>query len=262
MAKASKVRIRAQTTLMLAFLVCFNGWECAWGAQSDPTDSAPNLVRQIGEDFKNVFTTKENLVIVGAGLAAAGGASFFDDRIASSRLNSELNGGTTLDGVFESGEILGGGLLQAGGAFAAYGLGKLSSRSGVEDLGRDLVRAQLVTQSLTFAIKVAVARERPDGSNKKSFPSGHSSGAFATATVLERRYGWKTGVASYAIASYIAASRMNEAKHHLSDVLFGAAVGIMAGRTVTIRLAKTRFAVNPMITPGGGFGVQLTPQMK
>ena len=126
MAKASKVRIRAQATLLLAFFVFFNGWECAWGAQSDPTDSSPNLVRQIGEDFKNVFTTKENLVIVGAGLAAAGGASFFDDRIASSRLNSELNGGTTLDGVFESGEILGGGLLQAGGALAAYGLGKLS----------------------------------------------------------------------------------------------------------------------------------------
>ena len=75
-----------------------------------------NLFKLIPRDFKNVFTRKENALIIGIGLAAAGGASYFDDRIASSGFNSELNPGTGLDQFFEPGEILGGGLLQAGGS--------------------------------------------------------------------------------------------------------------------------------------------------
>ena len=76
-----------------------------------------------------------------------------------------------------------------GSAFAAYGLGKVFSKPSLERRGRDLVRAQIVTQTLTQVLKYSGQRERPDGSNNKSFPSGHSSGSFATATVLQRHYG-------------------------------------------------------------------------
>ena len=228
-------------------------------AQAEPNKKTepPRLVRQIGIDFKNVFTTKENLVTLGVGLGAAWGAGRFDQEIARSGFNSELNGGTALDGVFEAGEYLGGSLAQMGGAFATYGLGKVFDREGVEHLGRDLVRAQVVTQSLTLGVKLLVGRERPDGSNNASFPSGHASGTFATATVLQRHYGWKVGVPAYTVAGYVAASRMNEGKHYLSDVVFGAAVGILAGRTVTLELAHARFAVSPTLPPGG-VGIQLT----
>ncbi|HEX9725295.1 MAG TPA: hypothetical protein VGC53_13535, partial [Vicinamibacteria bacterium] len=149
--------------------------------------ATPNLARQVGADFKNVFTTKENMLIVGAGLSATWAVSQFDQDLASSSLNSELNEGTRLDHFLEAGQTLGGGLVQVGGAFAAYGLGKVFAKQGLEDTGRDLVRAQLVTQTLTFGVKLAVRRERPDGSNNRSFPSGHASGTFATATVLQRR---------------------------------------------------------------------------
>ena len=220
----------------------------------------PPLVRQIGIDFKNVFTTKENLVTLGVGLGAAWGAGHFDQEIAGSGLNSELNeliGGTAVDGVFEAGQYLGGSLAQVGGAFATYGLGKAFEREGVENLGRDLVRAQVVTQSLTLGVKLMVGRERPDGSNQASFPSGHASGTFATATVLQRHYGWKVGVPAYAVAGYVATSRLNEGKHYLSDVVFGAAVGILAGRTVTLEIRNARFAVSPTLPPGG-VGIQMT----
>ena len=219
-------------------------------------DSSPGLVRQIGRDFKNVFTTKDNLLIVGTGLGASWGASHFDDRIVSSGLNSELHEGARLDHFFEAGQIMGGGLMQVGGAFATYGLGELLSNPDAKGLGRDLVRAQLVTHSLTYATKFAVGRERPDASNHRSFPSGHASATFATATVLQRRYGWRIGVPAYAFASYVGTSRLNENRHYLSDVVFGAAVGILVGRTVTIDLAKARFVVNPMMTRGG-YGIQL-----
>lgn len=224
-------------------------------ADENEEPSPPGLARQIGVDFKNVFTTRDNLLIVGAGLGAALMAAPFDQDLAQSGLNSELRGGATLDRVFEAGEYLGGGLLQVGGAFATYGFGKLFSNEGIEGTGRDLIRAQVVTQALTQSIKLATSRERPDGSNQRSFPSGHASGAFATATVLHRRYGWKVGIPAYAVAGYIGTSRLNEGSHYLSDVVFGAAVGIMVGRTVTLEIGKARFAVSPTI-PSRGIGVQ------
>lgn len=217
----------------------------------------PNLVRQIGRDFKSVFTTKENLVIAGVGLGAALAVSPLDDRIAFGRFNSEINEGGALDDVFEAGTPLGGFAVQVGGAFATWGFGKLFSHPGAEDLGRDLIRAQVVTQSLTLAVKLSVGRTRPDGSDNRSFPSGHASGSFATATVLQRHYGWRVGIPAYGVAGYIAASRLSNARHYLSDVVFGAAVGILVGRTVTIGVGKNRFAVSPLVVPGGG-GVQFT----
>jgi membrane-associated phospholipid phosphatase len=185
------------------------------------------------------------------------GASYFDQDIADSSFNSQLNEESAIDEAFDPGRILGGSAVQVGGAFATYGLGKIFHRQAVESLGRDLVRAQVVTQSLTFAVKVVVQRERPDGSNHYSFPSGHASGTFASATVLQRHYGWKVGVPSYAVAGYVATSRLAEGKHYLSDVVFGAAIGILVGRTVTLELAHARFAVSPTI-PDGGVGIQLT----
>jgi membrane-associated phospholipid phosphatase len=163
-----------------------------------------------------------------------------------------------VDATFEAGAILGGGAVQVGGAFAAYGLGKVFSNPGLEALGRDLVRAQIVTQTLTTGMKLTVGRLRPDGSNHRSFPSGHTSGSFATATVLNRHYGWKAGIPAYAFAGYVAASRLSEDRHYLSDVVFGAALGMMVGRTVTVGLGDARFAVSPTVPPGGGAGVEFT----
>jgi membrane-associated phospholipid phosphatase len=225
------------------------------GDSKDP--ESPHLAIQIGTDFKNVFTTKSNLAIVGAGLGAAWSVSPLDQRIATSRFNSELKGGTTLDRVFEPGEFLGSAWLQGGGALAVYGMGKLFSQRGVEELGRDLVRAQVVNQALTQMIKYGAGRQRPDGGNPRSFPSGHASGVFSTATVLQRHYGWKVGIPAYAMAGYVAASRLNEARHYLSDVVFGAALGILSGRMVTIGRGRARFALQPMAGPAGT-GLQLT----
>jgi membrane-associated phospholipid phosphatase len=113
------------------------------------------------------------------------------------------------------------------------------------------LRAQFVTQALTAAVKMSARRQRPDGT-MYSFPSGHSSVSFATATVLHRHFGWKVGAPAYAFATYVAASRVQDRRHFLSDVAFGAALGIAVGRTVTIGRGDAQFAVSPMAVPGGG----------
>ena len=116
--------------------------------------------------------------------------------------------------------------------------------------GRDLLRAQISAFSWTYAIKYAVDRQRPNG-DPRSFPSGHSSATFAAAMVFHEHYGWKVGVPLFAAATYTAASRITVNKHWASDVAFGAVVGMVSGRTVTLQLRRARFTVSPVRTPGG-----------
>ena len=61
----------------------------------------------------------------------------------------------------------------------------------------------------------------------------------------------------FAAATYTAASRITVNKHWASDVAFGAVVGMVAGRAVTVPLRRERLAVSPLIAHGGA-GVLLT----
>ena len=140
---------------------------------------------------------------------------------------------------------------QIGAGFATYGVGKAFGNQKAADVGRDIVRAQVLSQVLVQAVKYTVRRERPDGSNNKSFPSGHSASAFATATVLQRHYGWKVGVPAYALGSYVALARMAWNRHHATDVVMGAGFGIASARTVTMSMAKSKFSVGVQPQVGG-----------
>lgn len=75
------------------------------------------------------------------------------------------------------------------------------------------------------------------------------------ATIVSRHYGWKKAIPAYAAASYVGASRMRSQKHHLTDVLAGATIGFIVGRTVTRRTAEDgppRFNLGVAVPPGGG----------
>lgn len=69
--------------------------------------------------------------------------------------------------------------------------------------------------------------------------------------------GWKAGMPAYGVAAYVAASRLSENRHYLSDVIFGATVGMMAAHTVTIGHGRAKFALVPLATPRGA-GIALT----
>lgn len=73
--------------------------------------------------------------------------------------------------------------------------------------------------------------ERPDGSNDRSFPSGHTATAFMTATMLAKEYSHKSpwvGIGAYTVASATGLMRMANNKHWLSDVLTGAGIGVLS----------------------------------
>ena len=83
---------------------------------------------------------------------------------------------------------------------------------------------------ITVGMKRAFGRERPNGSDYYSFPSGHTSHSFTMASIANELYGKNIGLISYGLATLVAVSRMNHNKHYLSDVIFGAGLGTAVGR--------------------------------
>ena len=63
------------------------------------------------------------------------------------------------------------------------------------------------TLGATYILKYSIKKTRPDGSDRHSFPSAHTSITFANAAFLRRRYGWKFGGPAYALATYVGWSR-------------------------------------------------------
>ena len=100
--------------------------------------------------------------------------------------------------------------------------------------GRMLVSdafSALLMGGVVNTLKQTTNVERPDGSNKHSFPSGHTTTAFMTATMFTKEYGHKSpwvGVGAYSVATATGLMRMANNKHWLSDVLTGAGIGILS----------------------------------
>ena len=61
--------------------------------------------------------------------------------------------------------------------------------------------AGVTTLGVTYALKYAVKKERPDYSDNHSFPSMHTSVSFAAASFIQRRYGWKWGLPAYMVST-------------------------------------------------------------
>jgi membrane-associated phospholipid phosphatase len=226
-------------------------------SQVRPLDTVPapafsRLLSETAADFKRV-PTRQNLTWLGLAAAAAAVAGPSVDPAGSEEF-SELK---VPGGSMTPGTVIGSAPAQFGSALITYGIGRATGNARAAQVGADLFRAQAIAQSLSYGLKWSIRRTRPDGSSF-SFPSGHTAVSFASATVLQRHLGWKAGVPAYAVASYVAASRVHGRRHFVSDVAFGAILGIVAGRTVTVGRGDARFAVAPIAAPGGGGGVAFT----
>lgn len=118
---------------------------------------------------------------------------------------------------------------------AAVMLGmKVAGVKGRSSWGRMIVSdafSALLMGSAVNTLKQTTHVVRPDGSNDRSFPSGHTATAFMTATMLTKEYGHKSpwiGIGAYTAASATGLMRMVNNKHWLSDVLTGAGIGILS----------------------------------
>ena len=104
--------------------------------------------------------------------------------------------------------------------------------------------------------KAVVKEERPDNSDDKSFPSGHTADAFASATTLYLRHGWQVGFPAYALATLTGGARVAADKHYVHDVIAGAIVGATSGWLFTDAFDEN-VQLNPWLDTDGA-GVNLT----
>jgi membrane-associated phospholipid phosphatase len=204
------------------------------------------MIRELGVDvihlpsLENVFWAS-----TGGGVAAA-------LHPLDPTANADLSG-PFLDKFFKPGAIMGQSYTLLPVAATIYVIGRAGDHPRISHMGSDLIQSVLIAELMTQTLKYSVRRERPDHSNNFSFPSGHAADTMAFATALERHFNWKYYVPAYAFATYVAMSRLHDNVHFVSDVAFGSAVGIIAGRTVT-RYGHHPFPV-ALAPVAGGFAV-------
>jgi membrane-associated phospholipid phosphatase len=204
--------------------------------------SLHTLFRDLGRDFVHLPSRRSLLIAsVGGGLALAVSPAddTFNQRLAKSGK------------LFAAGDFLGTTPTIMGASFAAYVLGRKTKHYKIAHVGLDFIRAEILTEAMVETLKYTVRERRPNGGSGYSFPSGHSAVTFSTAAALEAHLGFPKALAVYGAASYVAMSRLHDNVHRLSDVVFGASVGILAGRTVVRLHGKSNFALMPVAMPGG-----------
>jgi PAP2 superfamily len=196
-------------------------------------------------DITRIPSTKNLYIALGGGVLALSAHPFDQD------FNAHLESHYTLvNSIYAPAKYYGNTPEQIALSLGTYAYGRVFDQPRVSHLGMDLLRAHAITEMLVEPIKFATQRRRPDGSDNLSFPSGHAAITFAGATVLERHLGWKKAALAYVIAAYVASSRMHDNRHYLSDVVFGAAIGTIAGRVVTEHGRET-WTLVPAAVPGG-----------
>jgi hypothetical protein len=220
-------------------------------AFDDPTEGKP-FMPWLWEDqflptFKNATDTT-GLWIFGAGIGATLVAHQYDEEVyqhnaKGKHLIMDKDTASTF-------ALLGSG---------ALGIGIAATQLFVDSPnGLMHARAIAFTSASHLLIALAVQRGRPGERDdylpfKSSYPSGHTSSAFATATSLGYAYGWKAGLPAFFVATAIGAARVSENAHWTSDVVRGAALGIAWARAshLTKEQKKDPLVWTPIPTSDG-----------
>ncbi|GHV59754.1 phospholipid phosphatase [Bacteroidia bacterium] len=127
--------------------------------------------------------------------------------------------------------------LQYSPAAAAFGMKffGIKSTHKTPDMIILYALSNVLNTGIVQGSKHLTGRERPDYSDKHSFPSGHTSTAFVAAEFLHQEYKDQSlwiSAGGYGMASLIGVARIYNNKHWLSDVIAGAGIGILSTKIV------------------------------
>lgn len=147
--------------------------------------------------------------------------------------------------------------LQYSPAVAVYAINALGIKGENNFRDRTFIYAMttIISSAVVISLKSITKEERPDGSANNSFPSGHTTTAFAAAAFLAHEYRnvspWY-GIAGYAVATTTGVLRLYNNKHWIGDVVAGAGFGYLSTQlayklypVIKRKLFKTKVAAQP-----------------
>jgi membrane-associated phospholipid phosphatase len=198
------------------------------------------------EDARQIFSAR-TLAILGVGGLLTVGAHAVEDP------DDQAQTFDRFEELPDFGNYYGSSPVVIGGATALTLCGWATDRRTFVAAGVDMARSYLYSTALVGVLKVTVDRTRPDG-DKYSFPSGHASAAFSVAPVISYHFGIVAGTVAYACAVTTLMGRMEDRRHYLSDVVFGATVGLAMGEAV---VAQRRDAARHVMVEPDRVGLRI-----
>lgn len=220
------------------------------------------------------FFTGRDVLILGAFTVGTVAVSPLDRHFARILQNPRAQESRFLSRSATTFRILGlEGSIAAG--IGLYIIGGLDNQRRMQDLGLHSVESVLLGTALSYGIKTLAGRARPyvdvgnshdfklgrgfSGFDYQSFPSGHTTAAFALASTVSRetqmwwpRSRWPMGTLMYGGATLVGMSRMYNNKHWASDVLGGAAIGTIVGlKVVKYHHSHPDNAIDRVLLRGG-----------
>lgn len=219
-------------------------------AQAQPDSAAPITPH----NTRPSWVERKDFLRAGVGAVAVGVLSLADERIAQYSQRPSLQDHDFVRQSSKAVQALG-----DPGAFAIsaslFVVGKLAHKEQPADASEHAVKAVVLSAAITQALKLSLGRARPEISNDSnayifhgfhgrvsnfnSLPSGHTSAAFAAATVFSREIARQRPRAArfatpalYALATAVASARVYNNRHWASDVAAGALIGYASGRRI------------------------------
>jgi membrane-associated phospholipid phosphatase len=258
------------------------------GARPDSGSSLPPIAASDTNDLVPLFGWKD--AAIGAGFVVATIAFFqVDKHVAIQSQDEVTQANQFLKNVTSPAEALaypGALAIEAG----LYAVGRLTNHPRAAEVGWHSAEAIMFATVATNVLKKVVGRARPyvsldahdfkfmggftEGHNRSSFPSGHTTTAFAfaasIATESRKKWPdkwwseWAIPMGVYSGATVVGISRLYHNQHWASDVALGAAIGTFSGIKVIQwahdhpRNTLDRIMLGTHVTPTATGGMMLT----
>jgi membrane-associated phospholipid phosphatase len=215
-----------------------------------PLDNPESFIETLWDDASAVATMQNAGILTIAGGGAVAIRQNLDGQIRANTARNPQRWGQFGSGIGE----LGNPYVQVPTIAALAGFSRWSGDEELRELSDTITSAYALNLVATTGLKLASNTKRPDrdeNNGRYGFPSFHTSSSFTIATVLDERYGWEVGLPAYALASAVGWTRIDQRDHDLSDVLFGATLGYVIGKSVARNhfTQNTSFHVSPYIDP-------------
>ena len=204
------------TTLILTILMVFSSVSAyAWG------------LKELGDEAASPVTTNAKYVLIG-GTAVTLTLLIFEDSVIDPFQQKQVRNKTLGDSSRWGdwmGQLIPNALYVGGMSIAGYNGDPDGHRRAM-----GMFKASAYATSVTTVLKYTFREPRPiDSSWKNSFPSGHSTTAFAFSGYVAAEHGWAWGAPALALSTFIGYSRINDNMHWLHDVTAGATIGWVYG---------------------------------